>query len=418
MRFHFSFMAPRSPALYLAASLNPLSQVVGAAQTGALPSGRGTFKTLLPPHKESPEGERQAISPSPDGRGGRGVRAHLAGSKSAPVAPPRPRRYSPCPMQRYLSQRLLALLPTLLGVSILVFVAIRLIPGDIISATLGTEAGMLTETQRAALERYYGLDQPPLQQYFVWLGEALRGNLGHSIRHGQPVLQLILSRFPLTLELALLSVLLALLTGLPLGLLAALRHNTWLDLAGRLFALLGLAIPNFLLGTLIIFILSVGFNILPNAGDYVKLHEDPLRNLQQLFFPALTLGFAFGASVMRMTRSSLLEVLREDYVRTARSRGLPERSVILRHSLRNALIPVLTLIGIELGYLLGGAFIVEQIFALPGLGRLTINAIGQREYALVQGVALFVALTFLLLNLVIDLLYALIDPRITLARHG
>ena len=321
-------------------------------------------------------------------------------------------------MQRYLSQRLLALLPTLLGVSILVFVAIRLIPGDIISATLGTEAGMLTETQRAALERYYGLDQPPLQQYFVWLGEALRGNLGHSIRHGQPVLQLILSRFPLTLELALLSVLLALLTGLPLGLLAALRHNTWLDLAGRLFALLGLAIPNFLLGTLIIFILSVGFNILPNAGDYVKLHEDPLRNLQQLFFPALTLGFAFGASVMRMTRSSLLEVLREDYVRTARSRGLPERSVILRHSLRNALIPVLTLIGIELGYLLGGAFIVEQIFALPGLGRLTINAIGQREYALVQGVALFVALTFLLLNLVIDLLYALIDPRITLARHG
>ena len=321
-------------------------------------------------------------------------------------------------MQRYLSQRLLALLPTLLGVSILVFVAIRLIPGDIISASLGTEAGMLTETQRAALERYYGLDQPPLQQYFVWLGEALRGNLGHSIRHGQPVLQLILSRFPLTLELALLSVLLALLTGLPLGLLAALRHNTWLDLAGRLFALLGLAIPNFLLGTLIIFILSVGFNILPNAGDYVKLHEDPLRNLQQLFFPALTLGFAFGASVMRMTRSSLLEVLREDYVRTARSRGLPERSVILRHSLRNALIPVLTLIGIELGYLLGGAFIVEQIFALPGLGRLTINAIGQREYALVQGVALFVALTFLLLNLVIDLLYALIDPRITLARHG
>ena len=321
-------------------------------------------------------------------------------------------------MHRYLGQRLLALLPTLLGVSILVFVAIRLIPGDIISATLGTEAGMLTETQRAALERYYGLDQPPLQQYFVWLGEALRGNLGHSIRHGQPVLQLILSRFPLTLELALLSVLLALLTGLPLGLLAALRHNTWLDLAGRLFALLGLAIPNFLLGTLIIFILSVGFNILPNAGDYVKLHEDPLRNLQQLFFPALTLGFAFGASVMRMTRSSLLEVLREDYVRTARSRGLPERSVILRHSLRNALIPVLTLIGIELGYLLGGAFIVEQIFALPGLGRLTINAIGQREYALVQGVALFVALTFLLLNLVIDLLYALIDPRITLARHG
>lgn len=320
-------------------------------------------------------------------------------------------------MPRYLARRLLALLPTLLGVSILVFTAMRLIPGDIITATLGTEAGMLTETQRAALERYYGLDKPPVEQYFVWFGEALRGNLGHSVRHGQPVLQLILGRFPLTLELAALSMLLALLTGLPLGLLAALRHNTWLDFAGRLFALLGLAIPNFLLGTLIIFVLSVVFRVLPNAGDYVHLHEDPLRNLQQLFFPALTLGFAFGGSIMRMTRSSLLEVLREDYIRTARSKGLTERRVIFRHSLRNALIPVLTLVGIEFGYLLGGAFIVEQIFALPGLGRLTINAIGQREYALVQGVALFVALVFLLLNLAIDLLYALIDPRIALARH-
>src|SRR5690606_2240647 len=311
---------------------------------------------------------------------------------------------------------LIAFIPTLIGISILVFAAIRLIPGDIITATLGTEAGMLTAAQRASLERYYGLDKPPVEQYFIWLGEALQGNLGESVRHGRPVLELITGRFPLTLELALLAVLIALIIGIPFGLLAAIRHNTWLDFAGRLFALVGLAVPNCLLGTLIIFVLSVYFKILPNAGDYVDFATDPLRNLQQMIFPAITLGFAFAASVMRMTRSSMLEVLGEDYVRTARSKGLPERSVITRHSLRNALIPVVTLIGIEMGYLLGGAFIVEQIFALPGLGRLLINAISQRDYALVQGTVLFMALNFVAINLLIDMIYAAIDPRISYGR--
>jgi peptide/nickel transport system permease protein len=320
-------------------------------------------------------------------------------------------------MLRYLTQRFVAFIPTLIGISILVFGAIRLIPGDIITATLGTEAGMLTETQRAALERYYGLDKPPVEQYFIWLGEAARGNLGQSVRHGRPVLDLIIERFPLTLELALLAVLIALVVGIPFGLLAAIRHNTWIDFAGRLFALIGLALPNFLLGTLIIYALSVYFGVLPNAGDYVDFAADPLRNLQPLVFPAITLGFAFAASIMRMTRSSMLEVLGEDYVRTARSKGLRERSVITRHSLRNALIPVVTLIGIEMGYLLGGTFIVEQIFALPGLGRLLINAISQREYALVQGTVLFIALNFVLINLLVDLIYAAIDPRISYGRR-
>lgn len=316
-------------------------------------------------------------------------------------------------MFRYLTQRLIAFIPTLIGISILVFGAIRLIPGDMITATLGTEAGMLTETQRASLERYYGLDKPPVEQYFIWLGEAVQGNLGHSVRHGKPVLELIIERFPLTLELALLAVLIALVVGVPFGLISAIRHNTWIDFAGRLFALVGLALPNFLLGTLIIYALSVYFGVLPTAGDYVDFTTDPVRNLQQLIFPAITLGFAFAASVMRMTRSSMLEVLGEDYVRTARSKGLQERAVILRHSLRNALIPVVTLIGIEIGYLLGGTFIVEQIFALPGLGRLLINAISQREYALVQGAVLFVALNFVVVNLLVDLVYAAIDPRIS-----
>jgi peptide/nickel transport system permease protein len=320
-------------------------------------------------------------------------------------------------MLRYIAQRLVAFLPTLLGVSALVFFAMRLIPGDAITAQLGTEAGMLTPAQRAALERYYGLDKPPLEQYFIWLGEVLQGNLGFSIRHGKPVLEVILDRFPLTLQLAAMSVLIALMIGIPLGVLSAIYHNTLIDLLGRLFALLGLALPNFLVGTLVIYVLSVYFKVLPNSGNYVSFSVDPRRNLEQMIFPALTLGFALAASLMRMTRSTMLEVLREDYIRTARSKGLRERTVTYRHALRNALIPVVTLLGVQAGYLLGGAVIVEQIFALPGLGRLAVNAISQREYALVQGVTLFIAFNFVLINLAVDVLYASIDPRISYGKR-
>ncbi len=321
-------------------------------------------------------------------------------------------------MFRYLLRRLIASVPTLIGVSILIFLAIRLVPGDAITATLGTEAGMLSDEQRASLRSYYGIDRPIVEQYFYWVGEALHGNLGLSIRQGKPVLDLIIDRFPLTLELAVLAVGIALVVGIPLGLLSAIRHNTIIDLIARLFALIGLSMPSFLVGTLIIFVLSVVFHTLPNAGNYVSFAEDPSRNLQQMFFPAVTLGFAFSASVMRMTRSSMLEVLSEDYIRTARSKGLPESRVITRHALGNALIPVVTLIGIEMGYLLGGTFIIEQLFALPGLGRLLINAISQREYALVQGAVLFIALNFVIINLVVDFIYSLIDPRISYDSHN
>ncbi|MCE7948903.1 MAG: ABC transporter permease [Chloroflexi bacterium CFX4] len=320
-------------------------------------------------------------------------------------------------MLRYIAQRLIAFLPTLLGVSVLVFFAMRLIPGDAITAQLGTEAGMLTPTQRAALERYYGLDKPPVEQYFIWLGEVTQGNLGFSIRHGKPVLEVILDRFPLTLQLALMSVIIALLIGIPIGVLSAIYHNTLIDLIGRLFALIGLALPNFLVGTLIIYILSVYFKILPNSGNYVSFGDDPRRNLEQMIFPAFTLGFALAASLMRMTRSAMLEVLREDYIRTARSKGLRERRVTYSHALRNALIPVVTLLGVQAGYLLGGAVIVEQIFALPGLGRLAVNAISQREYALVQGVTLFIAFNFVMINLAVDVIYASIDPRISYGKR-
>jgi peptide/nickel transport system permease protein len=321
-------------------------------------------------------------------------------------------------MHRYILQRLIAFIPILIGISLLVFLAIRLIPGDAIIANLGTEAGMLTQTQRESLERYYGIDKPVVEQYFVWAGEALQGNLGFSIRHGKPVLELILERFPLTFQLALMAVIIGVLVGVPFGILAAVRHNTVIDLAGRLFALAGLALPNFLIGTLIIYVLSVVFGILPTAGNYARFNEDPVKNLQQLIFPAITLGFSFAASVMRMTRSSMLEVLGEDYIRTARSKGLQENHVVLRHGLRNALIPVVTLIGIEMGYLLGGTFIVEHLYALPGLGRLTVNAISQREYALVQGSVLFIAVNFVFINLLVDFIYAAIDPRISYDRSS
>jgi peptide/nickel transport system permease protein len=318
-------------------------------------------------------------------------------------------------MIRYLTQRAVAFIPTLFGVSVLIFLAIRLVPGDAIIAMLGTEAGMLTETQRESLEQYFGLDKSVPEQYVAWLGNALQGNLGLSVRHGEPVLNVILSRFPVTLQLALMSMIVALTVGIPVGILSAVRHNSFADLIARLFALVGLAMPAFLLGTLLIYFLSVYFRYMPNSGDYVSLAEDPRRNLQQLIFPAITLGFPFAASVMRTTRSAMLEVLNQDYIRTARSKGLREPRIIRHHALRNALIPVVTLAGVELGYLLGGTVIVEEIYALPGIGRLVYNAISQRDYALVQGIALFVAFNFILINLVIDFIYTAIDPRVSYA---
>ena len=315
-------------------------------------------------------------------------------------------------MTRYLVQRLLTFIPTILGISILVFGAVRLIPGDQITAALGTEAGMLTDRQREVMEVYYGIDQPLLTQYFRWLGNLAQGNLGISTRHG-PILETILKRLPLTLELALLSLSIALIIGMPMGILSALKHNSLLDLGGRIFSMIGLAVPNFVLGAILIYVLSVVFKYLPNSGNYTNFTENPLLNLRQLAFPAFTLGTSFAASVMRMTRSSVLEVRNEAYVQTARSKGLPSSIITRRHVLRNALIPVVTLIGIEFGYLLGGAFIVEHLFSLPGIGRIAVYSIGQREYALIQGITLFVALTFVCMNLLVDVIYVALDPRIS-----
>ena len=314
-------------------------------------------------------------------------------------------------MQRFLARRLIAFIPTLLGITIIIFTVMHLIPGDTIDAMIGTQF-KLTEAQAQALREYFGLDKPLPEQYVRWLFAAVQGDFGYSVRKGDPVLPLILRHFPLTLELAVMAMAIALLLGVPLGVLAAVKRDTLIDLAGRIFALIGLAMPAFWLGTLIILILSLRFNIMLNAGNYVGLFEDPVANLKQMISPAIALGFAATADVMRTMRSAMLEELGQDYARTARSKGLRERAVIYRHCLKNALIPVITIVGIETGYLFGGAVIVESVFALPGVGRLLLDAIGQRDYAVVQGTILLIAFSFVLVNLLTDLAYAWVNPRI------
>ena len=317
----------------------------------------------------------------------------------------------------YLTRRLLTFPPVMLGVSILVFVAIRLVPGDSITAMLGTEAGLLTPEQRQSLAQYFGIDQSWITQYWRWLGDVLQGNLGISVTFGKPVLTVILERFPLTLQLALMSMIIALLVGLPAGVYAATRSEKMSDLAVRIFAMVGQSTPSFVLGLLFIYILSAGFGVLPAMGEFTPFWVDPWQNFLQMILPAITLGFAFAASVTRISRSAMLDVLSDDYVRTARSKGASARSVIWRHALPNALIPVVTLSGVEFGYLLGGAVLVEQIYALPGLGRMVLDAILQRDYALVQGSILFIAFNFMIVNLLVDLLYVALDPRIRLGEN-
>ena len=317
-------------------------------------------------------------------------------------------------MSRYLARRLLSLPPTLLGVSVLTFLFLRLIPGDAIAVRLGTSTA-LSPQQLAELRSYLGLDQPLHVQYLTWLGSLLRGDAGYSIRTGQPVVAEIAARLPVTAELALAAALVALALGLPLGILSALRPNTRLDLLARSFGLLGLSLPNFWLGTLFVLLFARYLRWMPNTGGYAGLTEDPAANLRFLLFPAITLGVAMAAVVMRTARSAMLDALGADYIRTARAKGLGAAAVVTRHALRNSLIVVVTILGIQVGYLLSGAVVVEEIFSVPGVGRMLLNAINQRDYALVQGAVLVVALLFVTVNTLVDALYGWLDPRIRYA---
>ena len=317
-------------------------------------------------------------------------------------------------MSRYLAWRLVGAIPTLLGVTVLTFLFIRLIPGDAIAARLGTSTA-LTPEQLASLRAYFGLDQPLYQQYWTWLTSLLRGDFGYSIRTGRPVLVEITERLPATLELAVAATVIAVAIGLPLGLLSAMRPRSRADVIARIGGLIGLSLPSFWLGTLIIVFFSLYLRWLPNTGGYVDFVHDPLGNLALIVLPAVTLGVALAAATMRMTRSAMLDVLSADYVRTAWAKGLAGALIVRRHVLKNGLIVIVTLLGIQVGQLLGGTVVVEEIFSIPGVGRMLLAAIVQRDYALVQGGVLVIAILFVLVNIVVDLLYGYLDPRIRLA---
>jgi peptide/nickel transport system permease protein len=317
-------------------------------------------------------------------------------------------------MGRYLALRLLSAITTLVGVSVLTFLFIRLIPGDAIAARLGTSTA-LTPEQLASLRAYFGLDQPLIVQFWNWLSSLLRGDAGYSIRTGRPVFVEIAERLPATLELAAAAALIAIAVGIPLGLLSAVRPRSRFDAAARVGGLIGLSLPSFWLGTLIIVVFSLYLRWLPNTGGYVDFVQDPVANLKLLLFPAITLGLGLAAATMRMTRSAMLDVLTADYVRTARAKGLRDGLVLRRHVLKNGLIVVVTLLGVQVGQLFGGTVVVEEIFSVPGIGRMLLTAIVQRDYALVQGGVLTIAILFVTLNIVVDLLYGYLDPRIRLA---
>lgn len=313
--------------------------------------------------------------------------------------------------RRYLAARLGGTVGTLAGVTVLVFVVLRALPGDAVTARLGTETGVLTTEQLAALERYYGIDQPVWQQFTSWLGSMLTGNLGVSVDSGAPVGSLIWSAAPVTIELAVLSILISTPIGIALGVLAASRPGRARDVGVQSFGLLGLALPEFVLASVVVAVLASTFSYFPDPGSYVPLTESVSGNLSQMLYPALVLSVGLVATVMRTTRSAYLEAANTDFVRTARGKGLSPRRIRLRHVLHNAAIPIVTIVGIQFGYLLGGTVIIEQIFALPGLGRLLLTGILKQDYAVVQSTVLLVAVSFVLVNLAVDLTYRALDPR-------
>jgi peptide/nickel transport system permease protein len=311
---------------------------------------------------------------------------------------------------RYLARRAVWTILAVLGVSVLIFILVRLLPGNIVDIIAGTE-GQLSRAQRAAVLREFGLDQPLPVQYLRWIGNMLRGNFGWSFRTGQPVATLIASRLPITIELALLAVLSVAFVGIPLGVAASVSRSLRVRTLVQIIGVLGLSLPNFWIAILLIIGASSLFGWLP-ALIYVTPWTDPWVNLQQMLLPVLSLGLGLSAVVVRMTRSSMLEVLGQDFIRVARAKGLATRSILLRHALRNALIPIVTVLGLQTGFLLGGVVITEQIFGLPGLGWTLLNGVYQRDYPVVQGTVMVFAVTFVLVNLLVDLLYTYLDPRI------
>ena len=313
-------------------------------------------------------------------------------------------------MYKYVIRRMLLVIPVLLLSSLVVFGLMRVMPGDALTALMG-ESGNVGEKELAKLRKDLGLDRPYHEQYALWVWQMVSLNPGHSIFTNEPIAVSLKKAIPVTLELASLAMIIGIVIAVPVGVMSATRQDSASDYVGRVIAVSGLSFPEFWLGTLVITFAAIWFHWIPPIG-YVSLWESPWKNLQQFLIPAAVLGFRLSAATMRMTRSTVLEVLREDYVRTAWAKGLEGRIVVYKHALKNALIPVVTIVGGQLGVLLAGTVVVETIFALPGMGRLTVEAILFREYPVVQTNVMLVAATLVTLNLVVDLTYAWLDPRI------
>ncbi|QCI99382.1 ABC transporter permease [Agrobacterium larrymoorei] len=314
-------------------------------------------------------------------------------------------------MHIYIGKRLLVAIPTLLIISIFVFSLQKLLPGDPILAMAGEERDPAVID---LLRERYRMNDPVVYQYFYWLGSVVQGDFGVSLRTNQPVLELIGQKLPVTIQLAIMSMFFALVIGVPIGILAAVKQNTWIDYVSNIVALSGLSIPNFWLGIMLILLVSVQLGWLPASG-YESIFVDPVRSIQTMIMPSFVLGNALAATLMRHTRSAMLSVMKSDYIRTARAKGLSSWQVVLSHSFRNALLPIITLSALLFGELLAGAVLTEQIFTIPGFGKLIVDAVFTRDYAVVQGVVLCTAIGFILMNLLADVVTVLLNPRMRTA---
>ncbi|HWO04281.1 MAG TPA: ABC transporter permease [Methylomirabilota bacterium] len=315
-------------------------------------------------------------------------------------------------MRTYLAKRLLLIVPTLFGVAAVVFLIMRVIPGDVTLLILGgDQTGRIDPQQLAAMRHQLGLDQPLAVQFGAWLWGVLRLDFGTSLWTGQPVIEEVLIRLPLSLEVAILATIVSVLLAIPLGMLAAVRQDTWVDYVIRVVSIGGQAIPSFWVGILVILFLVIYFGWGPPL-EFTPPWVDPWANFQQLVWPVLTIGYRYAAVTTRMTRSTVLEVLREDYIRTAWAKGLRERAVVIRHALKNAMLPVITLVGTEFAFLIGGLVVTETVFTLNGVGRFVVDAVAHRDYPVVQALVFLIAFCFVIVNLLIDLTYAWLDPRI------
>jgi len=311
----------------------------------------------------------------------------------------------------FVARRVLLMIPTVVGISIIIFLMVRLMPGDIIDILFGADI-QVSEEEKQQARIALGIEGSYPEQYWNWASGVVTGDFGQSFRNAEPVLDVLLRAVPITFELMILSLLIAVLIGVPLGVISAVRRDSSSDYAARVGGLVGISIPNFWLATLLLLFTSRVFGWVPPLG-YVSFFDDPLTNLTQFVLPAISISVFTLAIVMRMVRATMLEVLSQDYVRTARAKGVQRRLVIYRHALRNALIPVVTVVGFEIGILMGGAAIVEIIFGLPGVGYVLLNSIFNRDYPLVQGATLMIAVIFVLANLLVDIVYGWLDPRIS-----